>query len=454
MTYQEFLEKKKLLYSNSGISSKTDSKHLFDFQRDIVNWALKKGRCAIFAGTGLGKTRMQLEWAAHIPGDVLILAPLAVSMQTVEEGRSIGITVNLCKENSDVKPGINITNYERIEKFDVSRFTGIVLDESSILKAQTGKTRNMIIELFRNTPFKLACTATPAPNDHMEIGNHAEFLGIMTATEMLSMFFVHDGGDTSKWRVKGHAVQRFWEWVAGWAVMLTKPGDLGYDNSLFDLPPLNIQQITVETEPLPHELFAIEAQTLQERQQARRDSQDARVMAAAEIVSRNTTETWLIWCNLNSESELLTKSIRCATEVKGSDSADHKENSMLNFAAGVLPAMVSKPSICGFGMNFQVCHNMIFVGLSDSFEEYYQAVRRCWRFGQTKPVNVYVVTADREGAVVANIERKEKDFNSMLTGMISATQELCIENIQGTGRDETEYAATQKMKLPDWLVAG
>ena len=285
MIYQEFLEKKKMLYVNTGISSKTESKHLFDFQRDIVNWALKKGRCAIFAGTGLGKTRMQLEWATHIPGDVLILSPLAVSAQTVEEGKMIGITVNLCKENEDVKPGINITNYERIERFDVSMFTGIVLDESSILKAQTGKTRNMLIELFADTPFKLACTATPAPNDHMEIGNHAEFLGVMTATEMLSMFFVHDGSDTSKWRVKGHAVQRFWEWVAGWAVMLTKPSDLGYDNSLFDLPLLNIQQITVATEPLPHEMFVLEAQTLQERQQARRDSQESRVKAAAEIVA-------------------------------------------------------------------------------------------------------------------------------------------------------------------------
>jgi len=451
MTYEEFLDQKKLSWNSTGISTTTNSPHLFDFQRDIVNWALKKGRCAIFAGTGLGKTRMQLEWSNHIPGDVLILAPLAVSMQTVAEGKMIGIHVNLCKENEDVKPGINITNYERIERFDIERFAGIVLDESSILKAQTGKTRNLIIELFKNTPFKLACTATPAPNDHMEIGNHAEFLGIMTATEMLSMFFVHDGGDTAKWRIKGHAVQRFWEWVAGWAVMLTNPSELGYDGSAFELPPLNIQQITVTTEPKEHEMFVLEAQTLQERQQARRDSQEERIMAAADIVAQRPTETWLIWCNLNSESDLLQKTINCATEVKGSDSADHKEQSMLNFAAGVLPVMVSKPSICGFGMNFQVCHNMIFVGLSDSFEEYYQAVRRCWRFGQTEQVNVYVVTADREGAVVANIERKERDFTAMLTGMISATQEITKENIQGTGRDEKEYAAKHRMILPIWM---
>jgi len=452
MDYQEFLQKKKLTWSSAGLDFKTNSPHLFDFQRDIVNWALKKGRCAVFAGTGLGKTRMQLEWAAHIPGDVLILAPLAVSMQTVAEGQLIGVNVNLCKENADVKPGINITNYERIERFDVARFTGIVLDESSILKSQNGKTRNMIIELFSDTPFKLACTATPAPNDHTEIGNHSEFLGIMTATEMLSMFFTHDGGDTSKWRVKGHAVQRFWEWVAGWAVMLTNPADLGYDNSRYDLPPLNIQQVTVTTEPLPNEMFVLEAQTLQERQQARRDSQEERCRAAAEIVAAKPGEMWLIWCNLNSESELLTKMVDGAVEIKGADSPDHKEKSMIGFAAGNIKIIVSKPSICGFGMNFQICHNELFVGLSDSFEEYYQAVRRCWRFGQTEQVNVYVVTADREGAVVANIERKEKDFNAMLTGMISATQEITKENIQGTGRDETEYAATQEMILPEWMV--
>ena len=233
--------------------------------------------------------------------------------------------------------------------------------------------------------------------------------------------------------------------------MMTKPADLGYDNSQYDLPPLNIQQITVCTEPKEHEVFVLEAQTLQERQQARRDSIEERVQAAADIVAQNPDEIWMIWCNLNSESELLKKALD-AVEVKGADSNDHKERSMIDFAAGKIGRLVSKPSICGFGMNFQVCHNVIFVGLSDSFEEYYQAVRRCWRFGQTEQVNVYVVTADREGAVVANIERKERDFNAMLTGMISATQEITKENIQGTGRDETEYAAHQKMILPEWMA--
>lgn len=455
MNYQEFIEKKKITIQSSGFEPTQINPILFDFQRDIVRWACKKGKSCIFAGTGLGKTFMQVEWARlvheHIKNPVLIVAPLAVSVQTIGEAKKIGVTVNLCKEAADVGPGINITNYERLEKFIDMDWGAVVLDESSILKSSTGQTRTAIIEMFANTPYKLACTATPAPNDYTELGNHAEFIGVMNLTEMLAMFFTHDGGDTAKWRIKGHAVTRFWQWVAGWAVMMTKPADLGYDNSQYDLPPLNIQQITVCTEPKEHEVFVLEAQTLQERQQARRDSIEERVQAAADIVAQNPDEIWMIWCNLNSESELLKKALD-AVEVKGADSNDHKERSMIDFAAGKIGRLVSKPSICGFGMNFQVCHNVIFVGLSDSFEEYYQAVRRCWRFGQTEQVNVYVVTADREGAVVANIERKERDFNAMLTGMISATQEITKENIQGTGRDETEYAAHQKMILPEWMA--
>jgi hypothetical protein len=284
----------------------------------------------------------------------------------------------------------------------------------------------------------------------MEIGNHAEFLGIMTASEMLSMFFTHDGGETSKWRLKGHAIHNFWEWVADWAVMMTNPADLGYDDRLYKLPPLNIQQITVNTTPISGELFVVEAKTLQERQQARHDSIAERVSAAVEIVEQNPLESWLIWCNLNAESELLKKALK-AVEVKGSDSNEHKESSLLGFINGNIKRLVSKPSIAGFGLNMQICHNMIFVGLSDSFEAYYQAVRRCWRFGQLFPVNVWIVTADREGAVVANINRKEEDFNKMLSGMIAATQELTRKNICGTSRDILEYNANKKMILPKWL---
>ena len=455
MEYKEFLAAKQKMIIDSGrdVADNEINQHLFDYQHDIVKWALKKGKSAVFAGTGLGKTRIQLAWADLIQGKVLIFAPLAVARQTVTEGREIGISVNLCRENGDVKDGINITNYDRMERFDLSQFTGIVLDESSILKSQTGKTRNWLIENCQSIPYRLCCTATPAPNDYMELGNHSEFLGCMTEMEMLAMFFIHDGGDTAKWRLKKHAVKDFWEWVASWAVMMTNPSDLGYDGSMFILPKLNITQKEVMTENSEGCLFAVEAKTLQERQQARRDSLHERVSACAEIVN-NSSEQWLIWCNLNVESNLIAKSIPGSVEVCGNDTPEHKTNSMIGFSEKKIRVLVSKPSICGFGMNWQQCHNMIFVGLSDSFEQYYQAVRRCWRFGQTKEVNVYVITADTEGAVVANIQRKERDFEEMLHGMIAATQNITAGNIRRTTREQRKYNANTKMKLPEWLEVG
>ena len=455
MDYQEFLKAKQKMIVDSGkeVDDTEINPHLFDYQHDIVKWALKKGKSAVFAGTGLGKTRIQLAWADLVGGRVLIFAPLAVACQTVQEGKEIGIEVNLCKENADVKDGINITNYDRMEHFDLSRFDGIVLDESSILKSQTGKTRNWLIENCSGIPYKLCCTATPAPNDYMELGNHSEFLGCMTEMEMLAMFFIHDGGDTAKWRLKKHAVKVFWEWVASWAVMMVNPADLGYDGSQFILPKLNITQQEVKTEVTTGSLFAVEAKTLQERQQARRDSLKERVAACAEIVN-NSDEQFLVWCNLNVESELIAKSIPDSVEVCGSDTPEHKTESMIGFSEKRIRVLVSKPSICGFGMNWQQCHNMIFVGLSDSFEQYYQAVRRCWRFGQKSEVNVYVITADTEGAVVANIQRKERDFEDMLHGMIAATQNITAQNIKRTGRNQKTYNPIVKMELPDWLEVG
>lgn len=455
MDYQEFLKAKQKMIVDSGkeVDDTEINPHLFDYQHDIVKWALKKGKSAVFAGTGLGKTRIQLAWADLVGGRVLIFAPLAVACQTVQEGKEIGIEVNLCKENADVKDGINITNYDRMERFDLSRFDGIVLDESSILKSQTGKTRNWLIENCSGIPYKLCCTATPAPNDYMELGNHSEFLGCMTEMEMLAMFFIHDGGDTAKWRLKKHAVKVFWEWVASWAVMMVNPADLGYDGSQFILPKLNITQQEVKTEVTTGSLFAVEAKTLQERQQARRDSLKERVAACAEIVN-NSDEQFLVWCNLNVESELIAKSIPDSVEVCGSDTPEHKTESMIGFSEKRIRVLVSKPSICGFGMNWQQCHNMIFVGLSDSFEQYYQAVRRCWRFGQKSEVNVYVITADTEGAVVANIQRKERDFEDMIHGMIAATQNITAQNIKRTGRNQKTYNPIVKMELPDWLEVG
>lgn len=451
MNYDDFLKSKQIVSEAKGmdVPPESISGHLFDFQRDIVVWALKKGRSAIFAGTGLGKTLMQLEWSRHI-GNVLILAPLAVSQQTVAEGEKFGINVKICKSQDDVKDGINITNYERIDRFCFDRFDGVVLDESSILKSMTGKVRTQLIEVCRTVPYRLACTATPAPNDLMELCNHSEFLNVMSATEMLATFFVHDGGDTSKWRLKKHAKKSFWEWVASWAVMLTNPEDLGYDGSLYQLPELSVIQHTVETEKDVGLLFQAEALTLQERQAARKNSIQQRAEECASLVKDGQ---WLVWCNLNAEADALAKLIPDAVEVRGSDTPEKKEKAAIGFANGEIRVLISKPLIFGMGLNFQKCHQMAFVGLSDSFEQYYQSVRRCWRFGQENPVDVHVITADTEGAVVANIENKERIFSEMLKGMIAATQEITKQNIKATAKQTDEYRPTMTMQIPQWLMA-
>lgn len=439
-SYAEFLASKRIVSESAGLEVQGLNPMLFDFQADLVRWALRKGRAAVFADTGLGKTGMQLEWARHIPGNVLILAPLAVSRQTVREGEKFGISVAICRSQADAKPGINITNYEMLHHFDPDRFAGIVLDESSCLKSFDSKTRMMIIEAFAKTPFRLACTATPAPNDYMELGNHSEFLGVMSRTEMLAMFFTHDGGDTSKWRLKGHAQDRFWEWVASWAAVLRKPSDLGYSDDGFILPGLEIVEHVVRVDkPTEGHLFAVEALALLDRQRARRESIEARVAEAARIVATKPDEPWLIWCDLNRESELLTKAIPGAVEVKGSDNREHKEQALLGFASGDVRILVSKPSIAGFGMNFQRCANMVFVGLSDSFEQYYQAVRRCYRFGQTRRVEAHIVIAETEGAVRSNIERKERDAIRMAEAMVEYTRQYVQGDMRRTGRQEMKY---------------
>src|SRR5690625_276829 len=396
---------------------------------------------------------MQLEWARQVHErtghNVLILAPLAVASQTVREASKIDLSVTHIRQNN-VTDGINITNYEQLHNIDTSKFGAIVLDESSILKNFTGKVRTQIIDEFKDTPYKLACTATPAPNDHMELGNHAEFVEVMTRTEMLSMFFVHDGGETQKWRLKGHAENKFWEWVASWGVMITKPNDFGYEDGAYDLPPVNMEEIIVEGKPNENELVPTFAQTLSERRQARRDSLHERVEKAAELVN-STDEQFLIWCDLNVESELLTKSIDGAVEIIGSDTADHKERSMLDFADGKIKRLVTKPQIEGMGLNWQSCRNMVFVGLSDSFEQVFQAIRRCWRFGQDKEVNVYIVISEQEGAVLENIKRKEKEFKVMQGGMLKFTRTITNKNIKSTEIEKTEYEPSKELQLPDFL---
>jgi len=452
MKYSEFLNNKKITDIPTGLDCDIDQPQMFDFQRDITRWALKRGRAAIFAGCGMGKTLMQLEWAHKIPGRTLILAPLAVAQQTVREGAKFDLPCEYCRDGkSDAK--VTIANYEMMGHFEPSDYNGIVLDESSILKSYTGKFRNEIIERFAQTQYKLACTATPSPNDYMELGNHSEFLGVMSRTEMLSMFFVHNGGDTQKWRLKGHAADLFWEWCASWAVMIRKPSDLGYDDALFDLNPIHYHSHIInihENDSDDGLLFRLPAVTLMERKGERRHTTTHRCESAATIAN-GSSDQHLIWCDLNNESAELTKLIDGAVEVKGSHTLEYKADAMHRFISGDIRVLVSKPSICGFGMNFQNCHKMVFVGLSDSYEQFYQAVRRCWRFGQNHDVDCHIVTASTEGAVLENVRRKERQDDLMVAEMLQHMRKINQETIHGIERQKTIYAPSKKIRLPEFL---
>jgi len=449
VSYQEFLSSKQIIHPDAGIDipQKKLSRKLFQFQRDIVHWALRKGRAAIFADCGLGKTIMQVEWAKRIGGNVLILAPLAVNGQTVHEAQD-KLHVSIFNARAECEESKVITNYEMMTHFNPDRYRGIVLDESSILKSFDGKFRNLIINQFRPVPYKLACTATPAPNDFMELGNHSEFLGNLSRTEMLSTFFVHDGGDTSKWRLKGHAEKEYWRWVTSWAVMLRRPSDLGYSDDGFILPPLNIHEIVIDCDDkaiMENDLtgqwtmFPGDAKTLGERRAARSQTVDERAVRVGDLVKTSPEDQWLVWCNLNKESEAAHKLIPRSTEVTGSDKPETKEKALLDFAKGKVHHLVSKPSIAGFGMNWQNCHKVVFLGLSDSYESYYQAVRRVWRFGQEHPVDCYIVTSSLEGEVVKNIKRKEVDAQKMAEEMVKNMSELNKAEIKGNKRHGDEY---------------
>lgn len=619
MQYQEFIASKaiKLVISGFDVEESALNPNLFDFQRVIVKWALKRGRAAIFADTGLGKTLMQTSWADEVAkqtgGDVLIFAPLCVARQTVDEGKKFGIKINYCRDQSGIKAGINITNYEMMDRFDLSLFSGVVMDESSIIKNRDGKTRNAIIESCSEVPYRLSCTATPSPNDFMELGNQAEFLGLMAMTEMLATYFIHDGGETSKWILKGHGKTKFWEWMSTWSVCIRNPSDLGFDGSKYILPPINIIPHVVESKTT-FGLFADVAQGLLERNQARRDSVDDRVAKCFSVIhsdiygkipsltqsenndgaqrnnkfrvhegissekygeveensraagdckckekgeicercgiqsigtckgegiskqestaeksaenkvcirtdagpiqsnagicesqmpdmrilgqnaqnkipssgslpcdkqdSRNIVHElqsstreiqgqhrtiekgyslsgkpfWFIWCHLNSEQELLEKAFgEDCFSVYGSLSLDEKERRIRAWMDGERPIMISKPSVLASGMNFQHCHNTAFVGLSDSWEQYYQAIRRFYRFGQDKIVNVHVISAESEGSVVENIKRKDEQNKIMGEMMIGHMKEMMQKEIFGTVRERNEYVR-DVVKTPDYEV--
>jgi hypothetical protein len=460
--YHDFIRAKQGTFTGSGrdVPASMLNPSMFPFQRDIVRWGLKKGRFEGWEDCGLGKTLQQLEFARLVceleNTNAIVFAPLSVAHQTKREGERFGIQVNMIEHQADIKPGINITNYEKLGKFDYHSFGCVVLDESSILKSFSGATRNALIETFRDTPYRSGWSATPAPNDTMEIGNHAEFLGVMSRSEMLSTFFVHDSGDTGKWRLKGHAEDVFWKWVASWAVVITSPTDLGYSSEGYDLPPLRIVEHIVKSSGSLVDtdgqmmMFQPTVQTLNDRRAARRGSLRERVQKTAEIANATESQV-LVWCDLNDESAALTAAIDGALEVKGADSDAHKITAMQGFTSGSVRVLVSKPSIAGWGMNWQNCHNVVFCGISDSYEAWYQAVRRCWRFGQKSPVAVHMITSDAEGAVRENLLRKQRESDRMRQEMVRHTKDILTKEIHGTARMTELYQPHEQVAVPSWI---
>ena len=452
--YSAFLAKKKVADIATGFEPGSLPPSMFDFQADVTRWTCRRGRSALFEDCGLGKTVQQLAWADQVAahtrtGKVLILAPLGVTHQTVREGDKFGIKVKFvtCQAECD-GPGIFITNYEKLHRFDASQFAALVLDESGILKSFAGATRNAIIEAAAGLPYKLACTATPAPNDYVELGNHAEFLGVMSRVEMLATFFVHDGGDTAKWRLKGHAEEEFWRWLCSWSVNIRKPSDLGYEDGKFCLPELRMREhIVRSSQKMDGYLFALPASSLAERRDARRASLGERVEMAADLADG---EQWVFWCNLNAESDARAKTLG-AKEIRGDTSEEDRERTLLGFLDGTVRRVVTKPSLWGFGMNLQCCWNTAMVGLSDSYEEFYQTVRRFWRFGQQNPVNAHIIISDLEGAVLANIKRKEADAKRMAEEMVRHMADISSKEVRGSVRETIKYKPSVKIKLPQWL---
>lgn len=442
--YEDFVASKRRKEVATGHQPGDLNEHLFDFQHAIVSWAVRRGRAAIFADTGLGKTLMQLSWAdevaSHTGGIVLVLAPLAVSEQTIEQGSTFGIEVKRVPHSGVIdSPGVWITNYERMDAIDFGELHGLVLDESSILKAHDGKTRQHIITSAQGVSYRLSCTATPSPNDFEELGNQCEFLGVMTRTEMLATYFVNDTGDTGTWRLKGWGASKFWEWMGSWAVVLRNPSDLGFDGSKYILPEPEYVEHVIQTEAIEGDLFSRPAMTMTERRKAQRDSIEARCKALADVVNADTSEPWLIWCHLNDEAELLAELIPGAVNVQGSDKAEYKADQMMKFSSGELRVLISKPKICGFGMNWQHCARMAFVGLDDSFEKFYQAVRRCYRFGQKRNVMVHMFTAENEGQILANLKRKEVQHHEMSANMIEHMKDIMNKELAGQENIVDEY---------------
>jgi hypothetical protein len=464
--YSEFLASKFVAPTESGFDVGESEIHpmLFPFQRDIVRWAVRKGRAAVFADCGLGKTFVQLEWARLVGGRSLIVAPLSVARQTVREAMKIGIVAHYTRDGGDLADGINITNYEMADGFNPADFQSVVLDESSLLKCVSGHYRRTLTEMFSSTPYRLCCTATPAPNDHVELGNHAEFLGVCTEAEMRAMFFINankehtlvSNGITyrrkgsnkngTEWRLKHSAEKAFYHWLAGWSMMLTRPSDLGYDDNGFVLPPLEIQTHFVEAQGAPEgQLFFTHLHGIGDRASVRRQTLEVRLEALKQLLSQDN-EQWIVWVGLDEESRAATEAIPEAVEVKGSDSPDCKADALEAFQDGKYRVLVSKAKIAGHGMNFQQAHRMAFLGLNDSWESWYQAIRREWRFKQEHPVSVHVIMSDHEAEIWANVQRKDAMATRLRAGL--------IESIRGYEEDELKMQKQEDDKIVNRTVKG
>jgi len=420
MSYRDFLARKTEHMFQRGPDCSVNDVHplLHEWQREIVAWAVRTGRAAIWADTGLGKTLMQIEWARLSGHTALIVAPLAVCEQTVRECTRIGVKAEYVRDGIPGN-GLWVTNYEMVRNFDPAEIDAVVLDEASILKQSDGKTRTTLIKHFADVPRRLACTATPAPNDNEELTNQAEFLGVSTRVNMLAAYFVHDSD--AGWRLKGHAREPMFQWMASWALAIRKPHDLGYDNAGYDLPPLTIQSHLIDV-PLESDgqLFPTDLGGVGGRATVRRETLDERCRKAAEIVAAEPDEPWLLWCGLNDEATKLAELIPDSVNVHGSWSPEDKARALLDFADGKIKILITKPSIAAFGLNWQHCARMVFVGLSDSYETYYQSIRRCHRYGQRREVVAHVVLSDLEGQIAVNVQRKEQEAQKTMQELVEA----------------------------------
>ena len=460
--YGKFLERKHPRTVKTGFEVPDSSlnQKLFPFQRSIVRTGLEHGRYACFAGTGLGKTGMQLEWgrnvAEHTGGAVLALTPLAVAKQTEREGRKFGIDCRVVRSQDEATgPGLYVTNYDLFHQFDTSKFVGVVLDESSILKNYTGATKRKLQDGFQHCQYSLLCTATPSPNDHLELGNHAEFLHVMRSSEMISRWFLNDTMKAGGYTLKTHAARDFWRWVASWSVAIDKPSDIGFDNNGFILPPLEIVEhvVTVDhTQEAGGMLLRVADLSATSLHKEMRLTVNDRADRVNELVRSEPTEPWIVWCNTDYEADaLMARLPKEAVEVRGPEKPKVKEDKLNAFSDGNIRILVSKPSICGFGMNWQHCNHMAFVGLSYSFEALYQALRRSWRYGQLKKVFAHMVMADTEGPVLQTIRRKQAQHEEMRREMVKVMAE--VQSPEWSKQRVQRYSPLASIKVPGWLGA-